>query len=71
MFLVILYIHVGEGVQKELLALVEGTTVKTKYGPVSTTHILFLATGAFHKSKPSDLLPELQGRFPVRVQLGM
>lgn len=58
-----------EGVQRDLLPIVEGTTVTTKYGPVSTDHILFIAAGAFHMSKPSDLIPELQGRFPVRVEL--
>jgi ATP-dependent HslUV protease ATP-binding subunit HslU len=59
----------GEGVQKELLALLEGTTVRTRRGPVSTRHILFICAGAFHQSKPADLLPELQGRLPVRVDL--
>ena len=58
-----------EGVQRDLLPVVEGTTVSTKYGPVQTDHILFLAAGAFHVSKPSDLIPELQGRFPIRVEL--
>ncbi len=58
-----------EGVQRDLLPLVEGTTVNTKYGMIKTDHILFIASGAFHISKPSDLLPELQGRFPIRVQL--
>ena len=58
-----------EGVQRDLLPLVEGTTVSTKYGLVKTDHILFIASGAFHVAKPSDLLPELQGRFPIRVQL--
>ncbi|EYR83740.1 MULTISPECIES: ATP-dependent protease ATPase subunit HslU [unclassified Shinella] len=58
-----------EGVQRDLLPLVEGTTVATKYGPVKTDHILFIASGAFHVSKPSDLLPELQGRLPIRVEL--
>lgn len=58
-----------EGVQRDLLPLVEGTTVTTRYGAVSTDHVLFIAAGAFHVSKPSDLIPELQGRFPVRVQL--
>ena len=57
------------GVQRDLLPLVEGTTVNTKYGMVKTDHILFIASGAFHISKPSDLLPELQGRFPIRVEL--
>jgi ATP-dependent HslUV protease ATP-binding subunit HslU len=58
-----------QGVQRDLLPLVEGTTVSTKYGPVKTDHILFIASGAFHMSKPSDLIPELQGRFPIRVEL--
>jgi ATP-dependent HslUV protease ATP-binding subunit HslU len=58
-----------EGVQRDLLPLVEGTTVQTKYGPVQTDHVLFIASGAFHVSKPSDLLPELQGRLPIRVEL--
>jgi ATP-dependent HslUV protease ATP-binding subunit HslU len=58
-----------EGVQRDLLPLVEGTAVNTKYGSIKTDHILFIASGAFHVSKPSDLLPELQGRFPIRVQL--
>jgi len=58
-----------EGVQRDLLPLVEGSTVMTKYGPVKTDHILFIASGAFHMSKPSDLIPELQGRFPIRVEL--
>ncbi len=58
-----------EGVQRDLLPLVEGTTISTKYGLVKTDHILFVASGAFHTSKPADLLPELQGRFPIRVQL--
>lgn len=58
-----------EGVQRDLLPLVEGTTVNTKYGLIKTDHILFIASGAFHAAKPSDLLPELQGRFPIRVQL--
>ncbi len=58
-----------EGVQRDLLPLIEGTTVATKYGPVKTDHILFIASGAFHVSKPSDLLPELQGRLPIRVEL--
>ncbi len=65
--------HVGsvsrEGVQRDLLPLVEGTTVATKHGPVKTDHILFIASGAFHVAKPSDLLPELQGRLPIRVEL--
>lgn len=58
-----------EGVQRDLLPLIEGTTVATKYGPVKTDHILFIASGAFHIAKPSDLLPELQGRLPIRVEL--
>jgi ATP-dependent HslUV protease ATP-binding subunit HslU len=58
-----------QGVQRDLLPLVEGTTVSTKYGPVRTDHILFIASGAFHLSKPSDLIPELQGRLPIRVEL--
>lgn len=58
-----------EGVQRDILPIVEGSTVSTKYGPVSTDHILFIATGAFAESKPSDLIPELQGRFPIRVEL--
>ena len=58
-----------QGVQRDLLPVVEGTTVNTKYGPVHTDHILFIAAGAFHVSKPSDLMPELQGRFPIRVEL--
>jgi ATP-dependent HslUV protease ATP-binding subunit HslU len=56
-------------VQRDLLPLIEGTTVTTKYGPVKTDHILFIASGAFHTAKPSDLLPELQGRLPIRVEL--
>ena len=59
-----------EGVQRDLLPIVEGSTVTTKYGPVRTDHVLFVAAGAFHMSKPSDLIPELQGRFPIRVELG-
>ena len=59
-----------EGVQRDLLPLVEGSTVSTKYGPVKTDHILFIASGAFHLAKPSDLIPEMQGRFPIRVELG-
>ena len=59
-----------EGVQRDLLPLIEGSTVKTKYGMVRTDHILFIASGAFHFSKPSDLIPELQGRLPIRVELG-
>jgi ATP-dependent HslUV protease ATP-binding subunit HslU len=58
-----------EGVQRDLLPIVEGSTVQTKHGPVSTDHILFIAAGAFHAAKPSDLIPELQGRFPIRVEL--
>ena len=59
-----------QGVQRDLLPLVEGTTVNTKYGMVKTDHVLFIASGAFHLAKPSDLIPELQGRFPIRVELG-
>ncbi|MEE9202419.1 MAG: ATP-dependent protease ATPase subunit HslU [Dehalococcoidia bacterium] len=59
----------GEGVQRDLLPLVEGTTVMTRFGPVKTDHILFVAAGAFYQNKPSDLIPELQGRFPLRVEL--
>ena len=58
-----------EGVQRDILPIVEGTTVNSKYGMVRTDHILFIAAGAFHISKPSDLIPELQGRFPIRVEL--
>jgi ATP-dependent HslUV protease ATP-binding subunit HslU len=58
-----------EGVQRDLLPIVEGSTVQTKHGPVATDHILFIAAGAFHTAKPSDLMPELQGRFPIRVEL--
>jgi len=58
-----------QGVQRDLLPLVEGTTVSTKYGMIRTDHILFIASGAFHLAKPSDLIPELQGRFPIRVEL--
>jgi ATP-dependent HslUV protease ATP-binding subunit HslU len=58
-----------QGVQRDLLPIVEGTTVNTKYGPVKTDHVLFFAAGAFHRSKPSDLMPEFQGRFPIRVEL--
>jgi ATP-dependent HslUV protease ATP-binding subunit HslU len=58
-----------EGVQRDLLPLIEGTTVNTKYGPIKTDHILFITSGAFHLAKPSDLLPELQGRLPIRVEL--
>ena len=57
------------GVQRDILPIVEGSTVLTKYGPVKTDHILFIASGAFHVSKPSNLIPELQGRFPIRVEL--
>jgi ATP-dependent HslUV protease ATP-binding subunit HslU len=58
-----------QGVQRDLLPLVEGTTISTRYGMVRTDHVLFIASGAFHLSKPSDLIPELQGRFPIRVEL--
>jgi ATP-dependent HslUV protease ATP-binding subunit HslU len=58
-----------EGVQRDLLPLIEGTTVSTKHGPIRTDHILFIASGAFHIAKPSDMLPELQGRLPIRVEL--
>jgi ATP-dependent HslUV protease ATP-binding subunit HslU len=58
-----------EGVQRDLLPIVEGSTVTTKYGAVRTDHVLFIAAGAFHIAKPSDLIPELQGRFPIRVEL--
>jgi ATP-dependent HslUV protease ATP-binding subunit HslU len=58
-----------QGVQRDLLPIVEGTTVNTKYGPIHTDHILFIAAGAFHRAKPSDLMPELQGRFPIRVEM--
>ena len=58
-----------QGVQRDLLPIVEGTTVQTKYGYVKTDHILFIAAGAFHRAKPSELMPELQGRFPIRVEL--
>jgi ATP-dependent HslUV protease ATP-binding subunit HslU len=58
-----------EGVQRDLLPIVEGSTVNTKYGIIKTDHVLFVAAGAFHVSKPSDLIPELQGRFPIRVEL--
>jgi ATP-dependent HslUV protease ATP-binding subunit HslU len=58
-----------EGVQRDILPIVEGSTVVTKYGPVKTDHVLFIAAGAFHVSKPADLIPELQGRFPIRVEL--
>ena len=58
-----------QGVQRDLLPIVEGTIVQTKHGPVRTDHVLFIAAGAFHVSKPSDLIPELQGRFPIRVEL--
>jgi ATP-dependent HslUV protease ATP-binding subunit HslU len=59
----------GEGVQRDLLPIVEGSTVQTRYGSVKSDHILFIAAGAFHQSRPSDLIPELQGRFPLRVEL--
>ncbi|MNC35917.1 ATP-dependent protease ATPase subunit ClpY [compost metagenome] len=59
-----------EGVQRDILPIVEGSTVMTKYGPVKTDYVLFIAAGAFHIAKPSDLIPELQGRFPIRVELG-
>ena len=58
-----------QGVQRDLLPIVEGTTVQTKYGYIRTDHVLFIAAGAFHRAKPSDLMPELQGRFPIRVEL--
>jgi ATP-dependent HslUV protease ATP-binding subunit HslU len=58
-----------EGVQRDLLPLIEGTTVATKYGPMKTDHVLFIASGAFHVAKPSDMLPELQGRLPIRLEL--
>src|SRR5690606_24834879 len=58
-----------EGVQRDLLPLIEGSTISTKYGMVRTDHILFIASGAFHFAKPSDLIPELQGRLPIRVEL--
>ncbi|MBV8655351.1 MAG: AAA family ATPase, partial [Candidatus Eremiobacteraeota bacterium] len=58
-----------EGVQRDILPIVEGSTVTTKHGPLKTDHVLFIAAGAFHISKPSDLIPELQGRFPIRVEL--
>ena len=58
-----------QGVQRDLLPIVEGTTVQTRYGYVKSDHILFIAAGAFHRAKPSDLMPELQGRFPIRVEL--
>src|SRR3989442_5280972 len=58
-----------QDVQRDVLPIVEGSTVATRYGPVRTDHILFIAAGAFHSSKPSDLMPELQGRFPIRVEL--
>ena len=59
----------GEGVQRDLLPIVEGSTVQTRYGKVKTDHILFIAAGAFHQSRRRDLIPELQGRFPLRVEL--
>jgi len=58
-----------QGVQRDLLPIVEGTTIQTRYGYVKTDHVLFIAAGAFHRAKPSDLMPELQGRFPIRVEL--
>jgi ATP-dependent HslUV protease ATP-binding subunit HslU len=58
-----------EGVQRDLLPIVEGTTVNTRYGPVKTDHVLFIAAGAFHVARPADLIPEMQGRFPIRVEL--
>ena len=58
-----------EGVQRDLLPLIEGSTISTKYGMIKTDHILFIASGAFHLAKPSDLIPELQGRLPIRVEL--
>jgi ATP-dependent HslUV protease ATP-binding subunit HslU len=58
-----------EGVQRDLLPIIEGSTVQTKYGPVRTNHVLFIAAGAFHVARPSDLIPELQGRLPIRVEL--
>ena len=58
-----------EGVQRDLLPLIEGSTINTKHGSIKTDHILFIASGAFHLSKPSDLIPELQGRLPIRVEL--
>jgi ATP-dependent HslUV protease ATP-binding subunit HslU len=59
----------GEGVQRDLLPIVEGAVVMTRYGPVRTDHILFIAAGSFHNTRPADLIPELQGRFPIRVEL--
>ena len=59
----------GEGVQRDLLPIVEGSVVMTRYGPVKTDHILFIAAGSFHNARPADLIPELQGRFPIRVEL--
>ena len=59
----------GEGVQRDLLPIVEGSVVMTRYGPVRTDHVLFIAAGSFHNTRPSDLIPELQGRFPIRVEL--
>ena len=59
----------GEGVQRDLLPIVEGSVVMTRYGPVRTDHVLFIAAGSFHNARPSDLIPELQGRFPIRVEL--
>ena len=58
-----------EGVQRDILPIVEGSVINTKYGPVKTDHILFIGAGAFHTAKPTDLIPELQGRFPIRVEL--
>ena len=58
-----------EGVQRDILPIVEGSVIKTKHGPVKTDHILFIGAGAFHTAKPTDLIPELQGRFPIRVEL--
>ncbi|WP_285182302.1 AAA family ATPase, partial [Mycobacterium tuberculosis] len=58
-----------EGVQRDILPIVEGSQISTKYGPINTDHILFIASGAFAESKPSDLIAELQGRFPIRVEL--
>ena len=59
----------GEGVQRDLLPIVEGSVVMTRYGPIKTDHVLFIAAGSFHDTRPSDLIPELQGRFPIRVEL--
>ncbi|HLY31407.1 MAG TPA: AAA family ATPase, partial [Ktedonobacterales bacterium] len=60
----------GEGVQRDLLPIIEGSTVMTRFGPVKTDHVLWIAAGAFHSARPSDLIPELQGRLPLRVELG-